>query len=149
VLVDALQQAALSKVSLNISELVMAAPDVDKDVFMKKAADIRSVARNITMYASSVDKALLASDRKAWGVRFGYVTADGPSLAEGVETIDVSAVGDDMLGINHSTFSGSRAVLDDIGRLIRSKQHQSPIDRSPTLRAMPNKEHVRYWMYPP
>jgi esterase/lipase superfamily enzyme len=148
VLVDALQQAALSKVNLNISELVMAAPDVDKDVFMKKAEEIRSVAKNITMYASSADKALLASDKKAWGARLGYIDAPEPNLAEGMETIDVTAVGEDMLGLGHSTFSGSRAVLDDIGRIIRSKVHLSPIDRSPTLQSKPNKEQVRYWLYP-
>jgi esterase/lipase superfamily enzyme len=148
ILVDALQQAALSKVHLNISELVMAAPDVDKDVFMKKAAEIESVAKNITMYASSADKALLASDKKAWGARLGYIEAPGPNLTKGVDTIDVTAVGDDMLGLNHSTFSGSRAVLDDIGRLIRSRVHLPPIDRSPTLQSVPDKEHVRYWLYP-
>jgi esterase/lipase superfamily enzyme len=148
VLIDALQQAALSKVALNISELVLAAPDVDKDVFMKKADEIRSVAKNITMYASSADKALLASDKKAWGARLGYIDSHGPHLAEGVETIDVTAVGDDMLGLDHSTFSGSRSVLDDLGRLIRSTTHQSPIDRSPTLQFMPDKEHVKYWLYP-
>jgi esterase/lipase superfamily enzyme len=148
ILVDALQQAARSKVHLNISEMVMAAPDVDKDVFMKKATEIQSVAKNITMYASSADKALLASDKKAWGARLGYIDAPGPNLITGVDTIDVTAVGDDMLGLNHSTFSGSRAVLDDIGRLIRSRVHLSPVDRTPTLQSVPDREHVKYWLYP-
>jgi esterase/lipase superfamily enzyme len=148
VLIDALQQAALSKVALKVSELVMAAPDVDKDVFLKKADEIGSVAKCITMYASSADKALLASDKKAWGARLGYIGSDGPSLAEGVETIDVTAVGDDMLGLHHSTFSGSRSVLDDLGRLIRSASPLSPIDRSPTLQFVPDKENVKYWLYP-
>ena len=147
ILVDALQQAALSKVSLNISELVMAAPDVDKDVFMSKAAQIKSVAGNITMYVSSADKALLASDEKAWGTRMVYIDANGPNLVDGVETIDVTAVGDDMFGLNHSTFSGSRSVLDDLGRLIVSSTHPPGV-RSPTLRFMPDKVHTKYWMYP-
>jgi lanthanide-dependent methanol dehydrogenase len=149
VLVDALQQAALSRAKLHITELVMAAPDVDKDVFLKKAEQIRSVAKNMTIYASSADKALLASDKKAWGTRMGYIGAGGPNLVEGVETIDVTAVGEDMFGLDHSTYSTSRVVLDDLGRLITSMSHQSPNVRSPILKSMPDKEHVKYWLYPP
>jgi esterase/lipase superfamily enzyme len=148
ILVGALQQAGLSKVSLSISELVMAAPDVDKYVFMKEALDIKSVAKNMTLYASSADKALLASEKKAWGTRMGYIGENGPNLVEGVEVIDVTAVGDDMFGLDHSTFSGSRAVLDDLGRLIKSATHMSPDQRTPTLKFMPDKEHVKYWLYP-
>jgi esterase/lipase superfamily enzyme len=148
ILVNALQQAALSKVSLNITELVLAAPDVDKDVFMKKAADIKAVAKNMTLYASSADKALLASDKKAWGTRMGYIDQNSPNLVEGIETIDVTAVGDDMLGLDHSTYSTSRAVLDDLGRLISSQMHLLPNERTPTLRFMPDKAHVKYWLYP-
>jgi esterase/lipase superfamily enzyme len=149
VLVNALQQAALSKVSLNINELVLAAPDVDKDVFKKKASEIKSVAKNLTLYASSADKALLASNKKAWGTRMGYIDAAGPNLVDGIETIDITAVGDDMFGLNHGTYSSSRAVLDDLGRLVKSKVHQRPDERTPTLKFIPDKENVKYWLYPP
>ncbi|WP_375308868.1 alpha/beta hydrolase [Bradyrhizobium sp. A11] len=148
VLVGALQQAALSKVTLNISELVLAAPDVDKHVFIKKANDIRTIAKNMTMYVSSADKALLVSDKKSWGIRVGYVGDTGPNLVEGIETIDVTAVGDDMFSLDHSTFSNSRAVLDDLGRIISSSEHLRPEVRTPTLKLMPNKEQLKYWLYP-
>jgi hypothetical protein len=62
--------------------------------------------------------------------------------------IDVTAVGDDMFGLDHGTFSGSRAVLDDLGRLIRSVTHLKPNERTPTLRLMPDQAHVQYWLYP-
>jgi esterase/lipase superfamily enzyme len=148
ILVDALEKAALSKVKLSISELVMAAPDVDKDVFMRKAKEIKSVANSMTMYASSADKALLASDKKAWGTRMGYIGAHGPNLAEGIETIDVTVVGDDMFAFDHSTYSENRSVLEDLARLISSKNHLMPFERSPTLRFMPDRDHVKYWAYP-
>ncbi|MBR1066885.1 alpha/beta hydrolase [Bradyrhizobium liaoningense] len=148
ILVDALQQAAIGKANLNITELVLAAPDVDRGVFLKKAAELKSVAKNMTIYASSTDKALLASDVKAWGTRMGYIDKDGPNLVEGIETIDVTAVGDDMFGLGHSTYSASRAVLDDLGRLISSKTHMRPHERTPTLKFMPDKENVKYWLYP-
>jgi len=149
--VTALQQAALSKSNVQISELMLAAPDVDKDVFLKKAVDIKSVAKNMTLYASSADKALLASQKKAWGTRMGFVSSTGPTLVEGVETIDVSAVGADMLGLDHSTFSSERAVLEDIGHLImpsKDGEHLQPDKRLTTLKFMPDRDHVKYWLFP-
>lgn len=148
ILVNALQQAALSNANVTISELVMAAPDVDTNVFRSKADQIRAVAKNITLYASSADKALLASGAKSFGTRLGFVGATGPNVFPGIETIDVTAVGDDMLGLDHSTFSSSRAVLDDLGHLIRSLTHVEPDARTPTLKFMPDKAHVQYWLYP-
>jgi esterase/lipase superfamily enzyme len=133
VLVNALQQSALSNADLTINELVMAAPDVDKDVFGTKVEDIRSVAKNVTVYASAADKALLASGKKSYGTRLGFVGPGGPSIFPGIEIIDVTAVGDDMLGLDHGTFSSSRAVLDDLGHLIRSVSHLEPDIRTPTL----------------
>jgi len=148
-LVNALQQAALSKTKLNLTELVMAAPDVDTNVFRSKADYIRAIAASITMYASSADKALLASGAKSVGTRLGYVGASGPNLFAGIETIDVTAVGDDMLGLDHATFSRSRAVLDDLGHLIRSLTHLKPDMRTPTLQFVPDRSNVKYWLYPP
>jgi hypothetical protein len=114
---------------------------------MSKAAEIKAVAGSVTIYASSVDRALLASDKKAWGTRMGFIDVNGPNLIDGFEIIDVTAVGDDMLGLNHSTYSGSRAVLDDLARIIVTRLHP-PNLRTPTLRHMPNKEQPKYWMYP-
>lgn len=147
ILINALHQAAISGTKLNISELVMAAPDVDKDVFTSKAAQIKSVAGNVTMYVSSADKALLVSDKKSWGQRMGYISKGGPNLVDGIETIDVTAVGSDMFALNHSEFSGNRLVLDDLGRIIMYGQHP-PSARSGIFQGMPNKANPKYWMYP-
>lgn len=149
ILVNALKEAALSKTSLSILELVMAAPDVDRKVFESKVDQVRASAKNITLYASAADKALLASGEKSFGTRLGFVGPEGPNIFPGIEVIDVTAVGDDMLGLNHSVATSSRAVLDDLGRLIRSITHLPPDLRTPTLKFMPNKTHVRYWLYPP
>jgi esterase/lipase superfamily enzyme len=148
IVVDALHQAALSKTKLNISELIFAAPDVDKDVFRSKAARILTVSGKVTLYASSVDLALLASEVKAGNItRMGYVSEKGPTIIKGIETIDVTAVGKDMFSLNHSSFSSARAVLDDIGRIIMKREHP-PNVRTPTLKFMPNEKNPIYWMYP-
>lgn len=149
ILVNALKEAALSKIDLSILELVMAAPDIDRKVFESKADQVRAIAKNITLYASAADKALRASGEKSFGTRLGFVGQEGPNIFPGIEVIDVTAVGDDMLGLNHSVATASRAVLDDLGRLIRSITHLPPDLRTPTLKFMPNKTHVRYWLYPP
>ena len=147
-LVSALELDALTKANLTISELVMAAPDVDKDVFGSKVNQIRTVANNITLYASAADKALLASGKKSFDTRLGFVGPNGPNVFPGVDVIDVTAVGDDMLGLDHSTFSSSRAVLDDLGHLIRSITHLAPDARTPTLKIMQDTAHEEYWLYP-
>jgi esterase/lipase superfamily enzyme len=147
-LVSALELDALTKANLTISELVMAAPDVDKDVFGSKVNQIRTVANNITLYASAADKALLASSKKSFDTRLGFVGPSGPNIFPGVDVIDVTAVGDDMLGLDHSTFSSSRAVLDDLGHLIRSITHLAPDARTPTLKIMQDTAHEQYWLYP-
>lgn len=145
----ALQQAALSQTTLGITELIFAAPDVDRDVYLQRASQIKAAAGALTLYASSTDLALLASMKKAQSKsRMGFVTKSGPTLVSGIETIDVSAVGSEMFALNHSTYSTSRAVLDDIGRIISSAGHLKPPQRTPTLRAMPNEANTTYWMYP-
>ncbi len=148
IVVSALERAAIEKAPLTFSELVMAAPDVDRDYFFDKAAIFRSVTKNMTLYASSADKALLASEKKAWDKKMGYIGPTGPNLYKGVETIDVTAVGDDMFALNHGTATQNRSVLDDLGRIIVEAEHQSPIKRTPTLREMPDSLTVKYWAYP-
>jgi esterase/lipase superfamily enzyme len=148
VLIGALQQAFLSGTKLGISELVFAASDVSANLYKLRGKQIVEAADKVTLYASSTDLALLASLKKSQtDTRMGYVLKSGPTIVKGVETIDVSAVGQDMFGLNHSTFSTSRAVIDDIGRIIVSGDHP-PEKRIPSLELMPNKTNATYWMYP-
>jgi hypothetical protein len=60
----------------------------------------------------------------------------GPLIFPGMETIDVTAVGEDMFSLNHDAYSGVRSVLDDIGRLVISGIHP-PNLRSPQIRGVP------------
>jgi esterase/lipase superfamily enzyme len=56
---------------LTLSEVVLAAPDVDRDVFTALIPLLTRKAKGITLYASGVEKALLASQLKARGPRAG------------------------------------------------------------------------------
>ncbi|WP_247437152.1 alpha/beta fold hydrolase [Bradyrhizobium sp. 139] len=146
---ETLGMAKTKNINLNISELVMAAPDVDHIKYNQLAKSIKSVAGNMTMYASSADKALLASGKLSLTTRAGYIGADGqPNLCVGVEAIDVTAVGDDMLQINHDTSTASRMVLEDISELLSSDVHRLPDERIRILKSNLGKESIKYWYYP-
>jgi esterase/lipase superfamily enzyme len=145
----------LGEGALGVEELVLGAPDVDRDVFVSNADLVRSAAEGITIYASSADKALIASRMKAGGVpRVGDVPPDGPLLIEGVDVIDVTALGEDMFALNHVVFISDRSVLDDLGRIITSRT-RPPHNRTTILRhvpsdwrELPGRTAPDYWVYP-
>ena len=74
-----------------INQIILAAPDVDRDSFQFLATQIRGIGQGMTMYASSNDVALSISRRFAGGIpRAGDVPVGvGPIVVAGVDTIDV------------------------------------------------------------
>jgi esterase/lipase superfamily enzyme len=128
-----------------ISQIILAAPDVDADTFSDLAAAINGLAKGITLYAASNDRALLVS-RNFWGhYRAGDVPANGPLVLPGIDTIDVTAASTDAFAINHSGYAQNNDLLKDIGELIETgrrppeDRHMKP-DRIPT-------DHGAYWRY--
>ncbi|MBY0558660.1 alpha/beta hydrolase [Hyphomicrobium sp.] len=102
-----------------ISQVILAAPDVDRDKFNIIAREISSFARGVTLYAASNDRALGYSARFWGGVpRAGDIPKDGPLIIPGVDTIDVTAVSTDALGLNHSGYAENPALLDDVKALV-------------------------------
>jgi esterase/lipase superfamily enzyme len=101
-----------------LKEVILAAPDVDAEVFRRDIAPaLANTGRPITLYASSGDKALQLSKQV-----HGYPRAgdSGPGLLvmPGIETVDASLVETGFLG--HSYFADTRSVIGDIFELIRS-----------------------------
>jgi esterase/lipase superfamily enzyme len=136
--------------NIKLTELVFAAPDVDRDVFISLPDRLVSSAKGVTLYASHADRALFVSGAKARGPRAGDVPIDGsdPVVVPGIHTIDVTALGDDLLGINHDTYSRSRSLIDDIGLLILDGI-RPPDQRSREIRRVPEgSDNPRYWNYP-
>jgi len=104
-----------------ISQVILAAPDVDRDKFGNIAREIVNFAKGVTLYAASNDRALGYSARFWGGVpRAGDVPATGPLIIPGVDTIDVTSVSTDSLGLNHSGYAENPALLDDIKALIQA-----------------------------
>jgi esterase/lipase superfamily enzyme len=102
-----------------ISQVILAAPDVDRDKFNIIAREITGFAKGVTLYAASNDRALGYSERFWGGVpRAGDVPASGPLIVPGVDTIDVTAVSTDALGLNHSGYAENPALLNDVKALV-------------------------------
>jgi esterase/lipase superfamily enzyme len=129
----------------SLNEVVFAAPDVDADIFKKAVTSMRGKVARYTLYGSDKDLALVA----AKAIRKGMPRAgDGGSnvlVTPDVETIDASAVGADMLGLNHSYFASKRTVLSDIHYVVRESLPAAK--RSGLLEQALGQ--LKYWVFQP
>jgi len=124
-----------------IREMIMIAPDIDADVFRRNMAPrLARTGIHITLYASSNDRALMAS--KAFN---GYPRAgdagEGLVIVNGVETVDASSISSGLLG--HSYFAEDRRVMEDIFSLLQTGQRA---DNRFGLGAA-EKDGKRYWTF--
>jgi esterase/lipase superfamily enzyme len=109
--------------TLKIGELIMAAPDVDRDVYSSIALDARKHTKGMTLYASAADKALAASKLLAGDIpRAGDVPEGGPIVLETIDSIDATSLGEEIFGLNHATFSKSLSILNDVYLLLGGKR---------------------------
>jgi esterase/lipase superfamily enzyme len=110
-------------------EIILAAPDIDADVFRDQLAPaLAQAGERVTLYASSKDLALRASKEVHGYARAGD-SGDGIVVIEGIDTIDASNVDDSILA--HSFFVVSLPVIRDIAELVRK---QLPPKSRETLR---------------
>jgi esterase/lipase superfamily enzyme len=134
--------------SVQISQIILAAPDVDRDNFENIAAEIQGLANGVTLYAAANDRALQVSRNFYGGIpRAGDVPATGPLVLSGIDTIDVTTASTDSLSLNHSGYAENNALLDDIGRLILNGI-RPPNVRTPTLEEIATAKGA-YWRYKP
>ncbi|MBO0765775.1 MAG: alpha/beta hydrolase [Hyphomicrobiaceae bacterium] len=110
------------KPNTRISELLLAAPDINAEIFRTRIAPrlAEMQGTQTTVYASSSDLALIASKTVNGYQRVGE-TAGGVFVYPGLETIDASKAALVMRDFGHSYLTDSAAVLRDIGSLLRLK----------------------------
>jgi esterase/lipase superfamily enzyme len=131
-----------------ISQVILAAPDVDADTFTDLALAINGFAKGVTLYAAANDRALLVS-RNFWGnYRAGDVPAGGPLILPGIDTIDVTAVSTDTFALNHSDYAQHNELLKDIGELIATGL-RPPEQRAMKPERVTNDKGGVYWRYAP
>lgn len=131
-----------------INQVILAAPDIDRDAFTYLAGEIRAVGRGRTMYASSNDVALQAAKRvSGQKPRAGDIPSDlGPAIVAGVDTIDVSSLGTDYLATNHSTYAERTALLRDIELVLKTGE-QPPEKRFPLYQRI-TTDKGDFWRFP-
>lgn len=104
-----------------INQIILAAPDVDRDAFEAIAAEVTGIANGITLYASANDRALEASRFVAGNKpRAGDVPSGGPVIVSGIDTIDISRLSTGYLALHHSGYAEHSDLLTDIGQIIRA-----------------------------
>ena len=126
----------------SLHQIVLAAPDIDRDVFDQLAGAIRDAGKRVSLYASSNDRALWVSKLLHRGPRAGDSGAD-VVVRDGIDTIDASQVDSSLLSLGHSYFSDRLSVLTDLAELIR---HNTPPDKRPGLQQAPGRQ---YWVMEP
>lgn len=106
-----------------IKEIILAAPDIDAEVFKGTIAP-RMIDKftNITLYASSKDLALMAS-KMFWGYPRAGDAGEALVVIPGVETIDATFVDSSLLG--HSYIGGSETLLSDLVEIFKSGKRAS------------------------
>ena len=132
---------------IKLAQLILAAPDVDRDAFEFLASEIKGIGSGVTLYANGGDRALEVS-KQFWGgiPRAGDVPDTGPVIVAGVDTIDVTATNSDVFSLNHSGYAENKALLNDI-QLILQTGERPPDRRIPILRRV-TTERGDYWQYP-
>jgi esterase/lipase superfamily enzyme len=98
--------------NLIINQIILAAPDIDKDIFIQQIMPtIRGIAR-LTLYASDKDKALVTSRK----IRNNYFRlgegGENIVVVDGIESVDASYVDTNLLG--HGYFADTQSLLNDI-----------------------------------
>ncbi|MBI3408971.1 MAG: alpha/beta fold hydrolase [Planctomycetes bacterium] len=125
------------------SEVILAAPDIDADVFKTQIfPGISSAAQRLTLYASSRDRALQLSKQVHGYPRAGE-SGDDIVVMLKMDTIDVSNVDTSLIG--HSYYGDNNSFLADAFYLIHGGL---PPERRERLRSVPLGS-LKYWMFAP
>ncbi|QDG74446.1 alpha/beta hydrolase [Labrenzia sp. PHM005] len=128
-------------------EIILASPDINVRSFRQVRKQFDRFAEDVTLYASSTDKALLASKKiRSDFERLGDVGNDGPAVFPGVYSIDVSSEGTEIFSTNHNIYVESKLILSDLGQLFRFGRHP-PDWRTPAFYPKAGK-NGRYWYVP-
>lgn len=95
-------------------QLLLAAPDIDADLFRNLANVYAQLGQHTTLYVSSKDKALAASGIVHDYPRAGY--APPVTVIPGIDTIEVSNI--DLTFLGHGYYAAARDLLHDMHNLI-------------------------------
>lgn len=125
----------------SVRQVVLAAPDIDADVFREQIAPalVRSIPQ-VTLYSSPSDEALAASKLVHGSRRAGESSAT-PLVVPGVETVDVAVGGLGLLG--HSYYGSNPRILRDLAAVLFESR---PAARRPWLKSFGDEAQC-FWRF--
>jgi len=139
-LLRALQRIAAdaeTRGKVRFGQIFLAAPDLDRDLFLDLAELYPQFSQRTTLYASNGDLAVLSSRVLHAAPRAGYFKPY--TVASGIDTVAVPDFNVDVLG--HGYFAQAEALLGDIRSLML--HNEAPGNR---LRLEPTSEDgQRFW----
>ena len=102
-----------------MGQLVLLAPDLDSERFLKLLPDLGSLSGHITLYASSNDTPLKFSRQVNGSPRLGQA-GEFLTVAEGMETVDVTPAGRYQY-LGHEYFYFHPLVVADLVELVTTR----------------------------
>jgi esterase/lipase superfamily enzyme len=100
------------------NQIVLAAPDLDVDDFSISVSRMQGLGKRLTLYASSRDKAILASKLFLFKLRRAGEGGRNLVVLKGLDSIDASLVDTDFLA--HSYIADSGRLLGDLHALVNA-----------------------------
>lgn len=140
-LTNALKDISFMYETPQFKNIILAAPDIDADVFKSNLYPyVRKTTEKITIYVSSKDSALEASNTLHGGKRLGE-GGDNISIFDDIITIDATGIDTSMLG--HSYFAEKEILVNDLRNIV----HKSlpPSKRENLIQKI--KEKLIYWKF--
>lgn len=123
-------------------QIILAAPDIDADVFLSQVAPrLSNLSKRTTLYCSRNDWALRSSYYFNDSWRAGD-SSRGLLAAPGFDTIDASSIDTELLG--HSYYGNCIDILNDVADLFL--RNPEPVDRK--LVSLPWKTDFPAWTFP-
>jgi esterase/lipase superfamily enzyme len=127
------------KVKTRLHQVILAAPDVDADIFRDLAEVYQESSKRTTMYVSSKDRAVALSAMAHSFTRAGFTPP--VTVVDGIDTIQVSDV--DLSFLGHGYVAEARPVLVDMHTLITS--NKPPKNRF-GLKSAKTEAEEPYWI---
>jgi esterase/lipase superfamily enzyme len=122
-------------------QIILAAPDIDADVFKQQILPrLQQYGHRTTLYCSKNDWALHASKHFNDSLRAGD-SSMGPLVMAGLDTVDASEMDTELLG--HSYYGNCLRLLDDLRLLI--EHNRPPAERE--LEPLFEVPDIPYWKF--
>ena len=117
--IDRIAARASANLGIRFGQIFLAAPDVDRDLFLKLATAYPKLAERTTLYVSPKDQAIRVARWLSDASRVGLTPPR--TIVDQIDTIEVSAdLFDRLFSLNHSYFANAEPLLYDMFYLLRS-----------------------------